>query len=175
MTALACSPWASLSAVSGHKQVTLFNTQTAEVLGVLPYPEGQPHILKFSRTGDLLLVGGEARWSDGESGRLRRQDRRAEDRGRRRVRRRPRGGHQPQSAAHRAGGPAKKILRVYSTATGELLFEQKKHTDWVTAIEFSPDGVLLASGDRANGVLVWESDTGKEFYQPRRAPGRSTT
>ena len=36
------------------------------------------------------------------------------------------------------------MVRVYSTADGELMFEIKKHTDWITNIEFSPDGVLLA-------------------------------
>ncbi|AMV19305.1 c-type cytochrome domain-containing protein [Planctomyces sp. SH-PL14] len=163
VTALACSPWASLGAVSGHKQVTLFNTQTAEVLGVLPYPEGQPHILKFSRTGDLLLVGGGR---GGAAGKVVVYDVKT---GERKIE----VGDEydavlgadisPNQQLIALGGP-KKILRVYSTATGELLFEQKKHTDWVTAIEFSPDGVLLASGDRANGLLVWESDTGKEFY-----------
>ena len=32
--------------------------------------------------------------------------------------------------------------------------------DWVTAIEFSPDGELLASGDRNGGAFIWESNTG---------------
>jgi len=34
----------------------------------------------------------------------------------------------------------------------------------VTAVEFSPDGVLLASGDRNGGLFVWEAGTGREFY-----------
>src|SRR5690606_31146813 len=52
----------------------------------------------------------------------------------------------------------------YNTSDGELAYELKKHTDWITAIEFSPDGVLLATGDRSNGVIVWEAHTGREFY-----------
>src|SRR4029077_19529598 len=59
------------------------------------------------------------------------------------------------------GGP-KKIVKVCSTKDGELQYEMKKHTDWITAIEFSPDGVLLATGDRGNGLIVWESNTGRE-------------
>jgi WD40 repeat protein len=163
VTALACSPWAPLAAVSGHKQVTLFNTQTAEVLGVLPYPEGQPQIIKFSRTGDLVMVGGGR---GGASGKVVVYDVKT---GERKIE----VGDEydsvlaadisPDQQLIALGGP-KKMLRVYSTSTGELLFEQKKHTDWVTAIEFSPDGVLLASADRANGMLIWESETGKEFY-----------
>ena len=38
---------------------------------------------------------------------------------------------------------------------------------WVTALEFSPDGVLLASGDRNNGLVVWEAQTGREFFDLR--------
>ncbi len=58
VTALACSPWAPLAAISGHRQITLYHTQTFEVLGVLPFPEGQPQILKFSRNGAMLMAGG---------------------------------------------------------------------------------------------------------------------
>ena len=43
----------------------------------------------------------------------------------------------------------------------------KKHTEWITAVEFSPDGVLLATGDRNNGLIVWEAQTGREFYDLR--------
>ena len=32
--------------------------ETLELLGVLPFPEGTPHVLKFSRNGSLLLAGG---------------------------------------------------------------------------------------------------------------------
>src|SRR5262249_39084608 len=36
----------------------------------------------------------------------------------------------------------------------------KKHTDWITALEFSPDGSRLATGDRAGGIFLWESADG---------------
>ncbi len=35
------------------------------------------------------------------------------------------------------GGPSK-ILRVYNTADGQLVYEQKKHTEWVTAAGVQP-------------------------------------
>src|SRR5581483_3337183 len=60
------------------------------------------------------------------------------------------------------GGPGKTV-RVYGT-DGQLVREIKKHTDWVTAIEYSPDGVLLATADRSAGLLVWEAYTGREFF-----------
>ena len=51
-------------------------------------------------------------------------------------------------------------VKIYETETGELKHRIKKHTDWVTALEFSPDGQLVASGDRNGGVYVWEAETG---------------
>jgi hypothetical protein len=32
-------------------------------------------------------------------------------------------------------------------------------------VQFSPDGVLLATGDRTGGLFVWEADTGREFHE----------
>ncbi len=54
-------------------------------------------------------------------------------------------------------------MRIYDTATGELVREMKKHTDWIYALRFSPDGILLASADRSNGLVVWEAETGKLY------------
>ena len=58
VVALAASPWAPLVAVAGHKQVLLYRTTDNHLVGVLPFPEGTINVLKFSRSGDLLLAGG---------------------------------------------------------------------------------------------------------------------
>ncbi|HEY2251283.1 MAG TPA: c-type cytochrome domain-containing protein, partial [Planctomycetaceae bacterium] len=163
VTALAASPWAPLLAVSGHKQVLLYNLDDFTLAGVLPFPEGTVHVLRFSRNGSLLLAGGGR---GGQSGRVVVFD----------VKSGSRvfeigaeadavlaADISPNHGQIALGGP-KKMVRVYSTADGELMFEMKKHTDWITAIEFAPDGVLLATGDRANGLVVWEANTGREFY-----------
>lgn len=163
VTAMAVNPWSPLAAVSGHKQILLYNTATQELAGVLPFPEGQPYVLKFSRNGAILMAGGGR---GAHSGKVILFD----------VRTGARVGEvgdeydavlaadlSPDQTIIALGGP-KKIVRCYNVATGELLFELKKHTDWVTALEFSPDGVLLATGDRSNGLFVWEAATGREFY-----------
>jgi len=163
VTGMATNPWSPLVAVSGHKQILLYDTSTLDLAGVLPYPEGQAHVLKFSRNGALLLAAG-GRGS--HSGKVvlfdvRTGNRVAEV-----------GSEYDVCLAAdisadqtlvALGGP-KKIVRVYSVDTGELLYEKNKHTDWVTALEFSPDGVLLATADRSNGLVVWEAFTGREFY-----------
>ena len=163
VTALTTSPWAPLAAVSGHRQVLLYNLEDFTLAGVLPFPEGTVHVLRFSRNGALLLAGGGR---GGQSGRVVVFDVQTGQRvfeigaetdavlG---------ADISPNHGQIALGGP-KKLVRVYSTADGELQLEMKKHTDWITAVEFSPDGVLLATGDRSNGLVVWEANTGREFY-----------
>ena len=58
------------------------------------------------------------------------------------------------------GGP-KKTVRVYNI-DGELNYELTKHTDWITALQFSPNGKYLVTGDRNGGVHAWEAETGNE-------------
>ena len=163
VTALATSPWAPLAAVSGHRQVLLYNLEDFTLAGVLPFPEGTVHVLRFSRNGSLLMAGGGR---GGQAGRVIVFDVKT---GQRvfEIGAEPdavlAADISPNHGQIALGGP-KKMVRVYSTADGELMFEMKKHTDWITSIEFSPDGVLLATGDRSNGLVVWEANTGREFY-----------
>lgn len=166
VTALAASPWAALVAVGGQHQVTLYQSDTLDCLGVLPFPEGVPCVLRFSRNGALLLAGGGRA---GKSGRVVVWDVRT---GKRLF---EVGGEydavlaadisadQSQVAL---GGPGK-VVRLYSTHDGKLLHEIHKHTDWVESLEYSPDGVLLASGDRNGGLFVWEAHTAREYFTLR--------
>ena len=55
---VAGSPWAPLVALAAQKQVLLYNTDTLELVGVLPFPEGFPAIVRFSHNGSLLIAGG---------------------------------------------------------------------------------------------------------------------
>jgi WD40 repeat protein len=166
IVAMAASPWAPLVAVAGHKQVLLYQAQKNRLVGVLPFPEGTIHVLKFSRNGSLLLAGGGR---GGQSGLAVVFD----------VKTGKRvfeigkeydvvlaADISPDHGQVALGGPSK-VVRVYSTSDGQLQFEMKKHTEWVTALEFSPDGVLLATGDRNNGLVVWEAQTGREFFDLR--------
>lgn len=161
-TAIAASPWAPLVAVAGQKQIMLHNCDTGELITILAYPEGVPHILKFSRDGSVLLAGGGR---GGASGKV--------------VLFNVKSGERITEVGDELdvvlaadvssdlsrvalGGP-KKMVRVYSVADGSLEYEMKKHTDWVTAIEFSPDGILLATADRSAGLMIWESEGGREY------------
>lgn len=163
ITSLAVNPWSPLAAVPGQKQVLLYNTATLQLLGVLPYPEGIPQVLKFSRNGSLLMAAGGHAAASGKVVifNVRTGERVTEV------------GDEldtilaadisPDQSLIALGGPAK-MVRVYSIADGSKVWESKKHTDWVTSIAFAPDSVLLATGDRNGGLFVWEAETGREFH-----------
>lgn len=171
--ALATSPWAPLVAVGGQKQVVLYNTDSGQLAGILPFDHGQINSIKFSRNAQFILVAGGRGGQSGkavlykvqtgekvvevgiESDAILAADISAD---------------QTQIAV---GSPSK-LVRVYSTTDGSVIREIKKHTDWVTAVEYSPDGVLLATGDRNGGLFVWESFTGREYFTLRGHTGMIT-
>ncbi|MFT7679327.1 MAG: hypothetical protein ACI8QC_003328 [Planctomycetota bacterium] len=168
--ALAASPTVNLVAIGGHRQISLYDPSTGSVLGMLAFPEGQVHELRFSQSGALLLAGGGR---GGESGSVVIFDVVSGER-------RFLLGAEPDSVLSAdissdlglvALGGVDGILRVFSTESGEQLYISEKHTDWITAVAFSPDGVLLASADRAGGLVVWEALTGREFHPlgPRKS------
>ncbi|MCA9050181.1 MAG: hypothetical protein KDA89_15705, partial [Planctomycetaceae bacterium] len=162
VSAIATSPWAKLVAVAGQKQVILYSSETLQPLGVLPFPEGQARVLKFSRNGALLLAGGghgaakglAVVWDIKTGKRMIQVGDELDE-----VLAADISADQSLVAL---GGPGK-VVRVYNTATGELAYEITKHTDWVYSLEFSPDSILLATADRAGGLHVWESFTGREY------------
>lgn len=163
---IAASPWAPIVAVAVPRQVVLYHSVTNELLGVLPFPEGMPNVVKFSRNGDLLLVAGGRPGASGKAVVFQVKD----------GKRVTEVGDEKDailaadiSADHSqiALGGVSKLIMVYSTKTGELIRSIKKHTEWVTALEYSPDGVLLGTGDRNGGLMVWEANTGGEFYNLR--------
>lgn len=163
VTALAASPWAPLVAVSGQEQIILRHAETRERLGVLPFPEGVVHVLRFSRNGSVLLAGGGI---GGKSGRVVLFD---VESGRRIA---EIGDEQDSVLAadlsfdHRfvaLGGPAK-VVKVFDATTGALLHRIEKHTDWITAISFAPEGDQFASADRNGGIHVWEAEKGAIVY-----------
>ena len=47
VAALATSPRAPLVAIGGQKQVAIYHSDTTELLGVVPFPEGNPHVVRF--------------------------------------------------------------------------------------------------------------------------------
>jgi WD40 repeat protein len=55
-------------------------------------------------------------------------------------------------------------VKILSTKTGEVQHKIKKHTEWVTAVAFSPNGEMLASADRNGGISIWDPDNAQELF-----------
>lgn len=164
VTAIATSPWAPLVAIGGQKQVLLYRTEPLELLGILPFPEGFPEALSFSKNGDLLLAGGGR---GGKSGKAVAWDVKTGQRVVEVGREFDTALAADMSPGHRLvalGGPGRN-LKIYDTQSGEQLHSIKKHPDWLLEVEFSPDGVLLASAGRNGEIVIWEAQTGIEFYE----------
>ncbi|WP_052572876.1 c-type cytochrome domain-containing protein [Haloferula sp. BvORR071] len=165
--AMATSPWAPLLAVTGQKQVLLFDTNTLELAGVLPFPEGEPVALAFTPNARYLIVGGGV---PGKSGLTVTFDVVTGERmlvAGKEFDSVLAADLKPDLSMVATGSPSR-LIKVWKAEDGSQLRSIKKHTDWVTALDFSPDGILLATGDRNGGVWVWEADSGNE-YQTLRA------
>lgn len=174
IAAMAASPWAPLVVVGGQEQVSCYHSETGDLLGVIPFPEGEPQSLTFTRDGRQLLIAGGRHSHSGcavlvdiASGE-----------------RITKVGDEldvvlaadisPDKQRIALAGPSK-IVRVFDTASGELVSEMKKHTDWIFALRYSPDGVLLATGDRSNGLIVWEADSGRVYSELKGHTGEVRT
>ena len=161
--AMAASPWTSLLAVAGQKQILLYDTDSHELAGILPYAEGHARSLKFSSNGSLLVMGG------GRGGKLGhavvwdvKTGKRVTEIGKE-FDQVMSADISPDHGKVVIATNSKKV-KCFDVATGEPLYVISKHTEWVTGADFSPDGILLATSDRNGNVFVWEADNGGEFY-----------
>ena len=154
--ALAASPRASLVASASYEAVDLIDPASRNVLGTLPFPPGEVHVLRLSRSGATLLAAGGRPVQDGaailfdvKSGRQL-----------------ARIGEEsdvilaadlsPDERLVAIGGSGR-VVKVYSTEDGKLRQSLVKHTDWITSASFSPDGKLLATGDRVGAIQLWDA------------------
>lgn len=165
--ALAASPDGKLLAIGDQLRVLIYDLAYQTIRGVLPFPAGEPQTLRFSRDGNYVLAAGGVHaessavvvWSvepfrcvwrfeeDGQDAAL------AAD-------------LSPDTSRVVLGGPDR-IVKLIDTATGGLVKQTDKHTDWVVDARFGPDGLLYATGDRDGGVYVWEASSGEHLHSLR--------
>ncbi len=155
--ALQRSPNAPLLAMPGLRQVLLFDG-ALQPLGVLPIDEATVDQLAFAPDGTQLVAAvgdvgrrGAAALFDVRSGR------RLGTFGKERD--------VPLAVAAHAdagvvalGGSGKRTVLIRQHDGHELA--SGAHDDFVLALAFTPDGTLLAAGDRAGEVKLWESGGG---------------
>ncbi|MFO0818433.1 MAG: c-type cytochrome domain-containing protein [Pirellulales bacterium] len=157
--ALAASSRGPLIAASGYEQVELRNANTQQLLGGLSFPEGEPQVLRFSPSGSVLLAAGGRPAQSGAAVLFDvRNGARLAEMG-------------DESDAVLAAdistderfvalGGSGRVVKVFSTVDGMLKHTLVKHTDWITAIAFSPDGKLLATADRVGNIHLWDAASG---------------
>ena len=166
-----CSPTAPVLAITAQQQTLLYNTQSLELIGVIPFPKSKkgimnPESLSFHPSGKFLLAGGGVAGKTGlttcwdiTTGKTIMTVAREYD-------------AVIASALRKdlkgiaTGGPSRRV-KLWDAATNTLEHNHKKHTDWVTSLSYSHDGVLLASGGRGGGVYIWEAHSGNEFHKLR--------
>lgn len=155
--ALQRSPNAPLLAMPGLQQVLLYDG-SMQPLGVLPIDEATVEQLAFTPDGTQLVAAvgevgrrGAAALFDVRSGR------RLGTFGKERD--------VPLAVAAHAGagvvalgGAGKRTVLLRQQDGHELA--SGAHDDFVLALAFTPDGTLLAAGDRAGDVKLWESSGG---------------
>jgi WD40 repeat protein len=165
--ALAANPWAPVVAVGGHHETVLHDLAAGHRIGALPFPGGEVRVLRFSRNGQVLLIGGGRPTASGNVQLIELKTGKllttvgddfdvvlAAD-------------LSPDQSLVATAGP-EKLVRVYRVADGALVWSMKKHADFITSLEFSPDGKQLASADRAGGIFLSEATTG---HNPRLLAG----
>jgi len=157
--ALTASPRASVAAVAGYGAIELVDPVTRSPLGGLAFPEGEPLVLSFSRSGRLLLAAGGKPVQNGTA-----------------VlfdvatgKRLASVADEPDAIIAADISPDEKLVaigctsrrvKLFSTEDGSLKAAIEKHTDWVTAVAFSPNGKYLATGDRIGNIHLWDGSTG---------------
>lgn len=171
--AMSSSPWAPVIAITSQGQILLYHTEELELIGILPFPKGEPTALSFHPSGKYLCAAGGTPGKSGTSylwdisdGQIIASASKEYD--------------SILSTSIRADlkavatGSPSRLLKTWSTHSGELEHSIKKHSDWVTALSYSNDGVLLASADRNGGLYVWESHSGQLLHTLRGHQDRIT-
>src|SRR5207249_939658 len=59
--------------------------------------------------------------------------------------------------------PVPNDVKVWDAQTGQEMLTLKGHTNYVSAVAFSPDGKRLATASNDGVVKVWEAQTGQEL------------
>lgn len=160
ITALAFSPDGALLAVSGYREVTLWNAADGSLVRRIKNVAERTFGLAFNPAGNLLAVAGgvpgqlgEVRLYDPAVGTLVRDLAAMSD--------------VAQSVAFSPDGTklaacsADRSIRVFDAAAGTQTVLIEDHADWVLSVAWSPDGTKLVSASRDKTSKVFDAATGE--------------
>lgn len=160
ITAIAFSPDGQELAVSGYREITIWNPSDGKLLHRIKGLPERIWGLAYSPDGKHIAV---AAGEPGISGELRLCDRDASVAGKmlERISDMMLAVRFSPDGKRIAAGGADNAARIFNVDSGkrELLIEQ--HADWVTDVAFSPDGSKIATASRDRSARVFDSKTGE--------------
>lgn len=62
------------------------------------------------------------------------------------------------------GRETPKTTRVWDLAQRRMIRELIGHSDWLTSVAYSPDGLRLVTGSRDRTAKIWNADTGQMLF-----------
>lgn len=159
VTAVAFSPdGASLAIGSAGSELRIVNTRSGKQTESLEFP-GWVYTIGYASQGNLLAAGGSLADAEGrEGGELRLWKTGSPEKP---ARSRPhslvcyRFAFSPDSKFYATCGNVDLGVKIWDTRSGTLVKELQGHSDGATAISFSPDGTILATGGRDKTILIW--------------------
>jgi WD40 repeat protein len=71
----------------------------------------------------------------------------------------------------RVASASGQTIEVYDPKTNKLLMKMRSHKADIQALLYSPDGKMLASGDKDGNVNMADAATGKLLWRSKAVPG----
>ncbi|MCG8409025.1 MAG: hypothetical protein MI923_27790 [Phycisphaerales bacterium] len=174
VTSIATHPGSAVAALAAQQQVLVYHLPTQRLLGALTTHPAFPYQIRFSSDGRLIIAAGGVgaqsgfvrAWGVSDGALVARLDHSGEV-----VR-----AADIDAGMHwcALGGPSG-IVRIHDLSSFSVVHTHEKHTDWITDIQYSPDGLLLATSDRAGGVFIWEAASHNLMHSLSTQPAMVTT
>ncbi len=159
VSALAMNHDASLLAVSGYREVTLWDWRSGRLRGRIPRMPERVHDLAWLGSSSRLAVAGGTPMRSGE---VWLADAAKAEPGKKILTARDSVlalAVSPDGSLLATGGCDNRI-RMISLPDGKALWDIEPHADWIASLAFSPDGRHLASASRDRTARICDAKTG---------------